>query len=105
GGSMRLGAQAAVLEADSRVRKIYGSDIINERHRHRYEVNERYLPQLRAAGMKIAGVTQAEGLVELVELPDHPWFVGCQFHPEFTSTPRAGHPLFKSFIEAAIANH
>jgi CTP synthase len=102
GGTMRLGAQASVLDPDSHARKIYGADIISERHRHRYEVNDHYLPHLKKAGLRIAGLTQAEQLVEMVELPDHPWFVGCQFHPEFTSTPRDGHPLFKSFIEAAI---
>ena len=104
GGTMRLGAQASVLDPDSHARKIYGADIISERHRHRYEVNDHYLPHLKKAGLRIAGLTQAEQLVEMVELPDHPWFVGCQFHPEFTSTPRDGHPLFKSFIEAAIAH-
>ncbi len=104
GGTMRLGAQASVLDPDSHARKIYGADIINERHRHRYEVNDHYLPHLKKAGLRIAGLTQAEQLVEMVELPDHPWFIGCQFHPEFTSTPREGHPLFKSFIEAAIVH-
>ena len=104
GGTMRLGAQASVLDPDSHARKIYGADIISERHRHRYEVNDHYLPHLKKAGLRIAGLTQAEQLVEMVELPDHPWFIGCQFHPEFTSTPRDGHPLFKSFIEAAIAH-
>jgi CTP synthase len=103
GGTMRLGAQAANLESNSLVRKIYGSDVINERHRHRYEVNEHYVPRLKDAGLRISGLTQAEQLVEMIELPNHPWFVGCQFHPEFTSTPRGGHPLFKQFIEAAIA--
>ncbi|MFO7188952.1 MAG: CTP synthase [Pseudomonadota bacterium] len=102
GGTMRLGAQPAVLEPDSLARKIYGSEIINERHRHRYEVNGVYVPQLKKAGLRIAGLTQHEKLVEIVELPDHPWFIGCQFHPEFTSTPREGHPLFKSFVEAAL---
>ena len=104
GGTMRLGAQASVLDPDSHARKIYGAEIISERHRHRYEVNDHYLPHLKKAGLRIAGLTQAEQLVEMVELPDHPWFIGCQFHPEFTSTPRDGHPLFKSFIEAAIAH-
>ena len=103
GGTMRLGAQASVLESSSLARKIYGSEIINERHRHRYEVNNSYLPRLKEAGLRIAGLTQTENLVEMIELSNHPWFVGCQFHPEFTSTPRDGHPLFKSFIEAAIA--
>ncbi|HKO89020.1 MAG TPA: CTP synthase [Burkholderiales bacterium] len=103
GGTMRLGAQAANLDSGSLTRKIYGTDVINERHRHRYEVNEHYVPRLKDAGLRISGLTQAEQLVETVELPNHPWFVGVQFHPEFTSTPRGGHPLFKSFIEAAIA--
>ena len=103
GGTMRLGAQAANLDTNSLARKIYGADVINERHRHRYEVNEHYVPRLKDAGLRVSGLTQAEQLVEIVELPNHPWFVGVQFHPEFTSTPRGGHPLFKNFIEAAIA--
>jgi CTP synthase len=102
GGTMRLGAQPADVVAGTLVHRVYKSDVVNERHRHRYEVNNHYLPRLEAAGLKVAARTKAESLVELVELPDHPWFIGCQFHPEFTSTPRAGHPLFKSFIEAAI---
>jgi CTP synthase len=102
GGTMRLGAQAATLEPGSMVRKIYGSDVINERHRHRYEVNNQYLQRLKDRGLRVSGITQAEQLCEMVELPGHPWFVGCQFHPEFTSTPRSGHPLFKAFIEAAL---
>jgi CTP synthase len=104
GGTMRLGAQAAVLEAGSLARRIYGSEIISERHRHRYEVNEFYVPKLKEKGLRVSGVTRADQLVEMVELPNHPWFVGCQFHPEFTSTPRTGHPLFKAFIEAALAH-
>jgi CTP synthase len=76
--------------------------VISERHRHRYEVNNQYLDRLKDKGLKVAGTTQAEQLCEMVELPSHPWFVACQFHPEFTSTPRAGHPLFKAFIEAAV---
>jgi CTP synthase len=101
---MRLGAQASVLDPDSHARKIYGADIISERHRHRYEVNDHYLSRLKDAGLRVSGTSSREGLCEMIELPDHPWFVGCQFHPEFTSTPRAGHPLFKAFVEAAIAN-
>jgi CTP synthase len=104
GGTMRLGAQPADVVAGTLVNRIYKSEVVNERHRHRYEVNNHYLPRLEAAGLKVAARTKAESLVELVELPEHPWFVGCQFHPEFTSTPRAGHPLFKSFVEAAIAH-
>jgi CTP synthase len=104
GGTMRLGAQPADVVPGTLVHRIYKSDVVNERHRHRYEVNNHYLPRLEAVGLKVAARTKAESLVELIELPDHPWFVGCQFHPEFTSTPRAGHPLFKSFVEAAIAH-
>jgi CTP synthase len=104
GGTMRLGAQPCHLEAGSKVRAIYGKDIISERHRHRWEVNNNYLGQIQAAGMRIAGWSADHSLVEMIELPAHPWFVGCQFHPEFTSRPRGGHPLFTSFIEAAIAH-
>jgi CTP synthase len=104
GGTMRLGAQPADVVPGTLVQRIYRSDVVNERHRHRYEVNNHYLPRLEAAGLKVAARTKAESLCELVELPEHPWFVGCQFHPEFTSTPRNGHPLFKSFIEAALAH-
>jgi CTP synthase len=104
GGTMRLGAQPADVVAGTLVHRIYKSDVVNERHRHRYEVNNHYLPRLEAVGLKVAARTKSESLVELIELPDHPWFVGCQFHPEFTSTPRGGHPLFKSFVEAAIAH-
>ena len=82
--------------------KIYGVEVINERHRHRYEVNNQYIGRLKDMGLRVSGLTQAEKLCEMVELPAHPWFIGCQFHPEFTSTPRASHPLFKSFIEAAL---
>jgi CTP synthase len=104
GGTMRLGAQPADVVPGTLVQRIYKADVVNERHRHRYEVNNHYLPRLEAAGLKVAARTRTESLCELVELPDHPWFVGCQFHPEFTSTPRAGHPLFRSFVEAAIAH-
>jgi len=104
GGTMRLGAQPADVVPGTLVHRIYKSDVVNERHRHRYEVNNHYLPRLEAVGLKVAARTKAESLCELIELPDHPWFVGCQFHPEFTSTPRGGHPLFKSFIEAALAH-
>jgi CTP synthase len=104
GGTMRLGAQPADVVPGTLVHRIYKSDVVNERHRHRYEVNNHYLPRLEAAGLKVAARTKAESLCELIELPDHPWFVGCQFHPEFTSTPRGGHPLFKSFIEAALTH-
>ncbi len=103
GGTMRLGAQQAQLEPGSLARKIYATDIINERHRHRYEVNNQYLQRIKDKGLRVAANTRAEQLCEIVELPAHPWFVACQFHPEFTSTPRQGHPLFKAFIEAALA--
>jgi CTP synthase len=99
---MRLGAQSARLDPASLARKIYGADVINERHRHRYEVNNQYLPRMKEKGLRVSGTTQAEQLCEVVELPGHPWFIGCQFHPEFTSTPRTGHPLFKAFMEAAV---
>ncbi len=101
GGTMRLGGQPCHLKKDSLVRSIYGRDQIVERHRHRYEFNNHYLTAIEDAGMLIAGRSIDGNLVEIVELPDHPWFVGCQFHPEFTSTPRDGHPLFTRFIEAA----
>ncbi|AXI02179.1 CTP synthase [Aquirhabdus parva] len=102
GGTMRLGAQKALLEAGSKSLAIYGKTEIVERHRHRYEVNNRYIPQLEAAGMTVSGYSADQHLVEMVEVADHPWFVACQFHPEFTSSPRGGHPLFASFVEAAI---
>ncbi len=102
GGTMRLGGQECLLEEDSLARRIYGKERIVERHRHRYEVNNQYLPQLRAAGLRTSGLSAQEDLCEMIELPGHPWFVACQFHPEFTSTPRSGHPLFESFIEAAL---
>ncbi|MBM3114309.1 CTP synthase [Jeongeupia naejangsanensis] len=103
GGTMRLGAQECKLASGSHAANIYGADMITERHRHRYEVNNHYLPRLEAAGLMISGKsTGAEQLVETIELAGHRWFFACQFHPEFTSTPRDGHPLFKSYIEAAI---
>jgi CTP synthase len=102
GGTMRLGAQECRLEKTSKVREIYGEDVIVERHRHRYEVNNHYLDQFRQAGLVIGGWSADDTLVEVVELPEHPWFVACQFHPEFTSTPRDGHPLFISYIKAAL---
>lgn len=101
GGTMRLGGQACNLTADSLARKIYGNDVIVERHRHRYEVNNNLLPAIEKAGLKISGRSAQDNLVELIELPNHPWFIGCQFHPEFTSTPRDGHPLFSGFINAS----
>ncbi|MBA3582358.1 MAG: CTP synthase [Gammaproteobacteria bacterium] len=103
GGSMRLGAQTCVLKANSKIRAIYGADKISERHRHRYEFNNNYREILEKAGMQFSGASADENLVEVVELPNHPWFIGCQFHPEFTSTPRDGHPLFTGFVAAALA--
>ncbi len=102
GGTMRLGAQECRLVAGSKSRDIYGDDMITERHRHRYEVNNNYVDQLQKAGLKIGGWSADDTLVEMVELEDHPWFVACQFHPEFTSSPRDGHPLFENFVAAAI---
>ncbi|MDP2397482.1 MAG: CTP synthase [Burkholderiales bacterium] len=102
GGTMRLGGQECELKADSLARKIYGADRITERHRHRYEVNNHYLPRLQNAGLSVSGRSLTGDLCEMIEIPGHPWFVGVQFHPEFTSTPRGGHPLFKSFVEAAL---
>ena len=104
GGTMRLGAQTCHLEKGSKSREAYGREDIDERHRHRYEVNNNYLEQLQDAGMRVVGWSADRSLVEMVELPQHPWFVACQFHPEFTSRPRGGHPLFTSYIEAAIAH-
>ncbi|KFZ31743.1 CTP synthetase [Pseudidiomarina salinarum] len=101
GGTMRLGAQACNLVAGTTAHKLYGQDTIRERHRHRYEVNGHYVEQLEAAGLKVSGWSHDNRLVEIIELPDHPWFLAAQFHPEFTSTPRDGHPLFRGFIEAA----
>ena len=103
GGTMRLGGQECVLSKDSLARKMYGKDVIIERHRHRYEVNNNLLPAIEAAGLKVSGRSRENNLVEMIELPDHPWFIACQFHPEFTSTPRDGHPLFTGFINAAKA--
>ena len=102
GGTMRLGAEECRLTPGSKVAEIYGADVVSERHRHRWEFNNDYLGQLSEAGLQIAGRSMDGTLVEVVEVDDHPWFVGCQFHPEFTSTPRDGHPLFTSFVKAAI---
>ena len=102
GGTMRLGAEECRLTPGSKVAEIYRADVVSERHRHRWEFNNDYLDQLSEAGLQIAGRSMDGTLVEVVEVDDHPWFVGCQFHPEFTSTPRDGHPLFTSFVKAAI---
>jgi len=103
GGSMRLGGQNCRLEPGSLARAIYGRHQIRERHRHRYEFNNNYADTMKDAGLRFSGWSLDSKLVEIVEIPDHPWFVGCQFHPEFTSTPRDGHPLFRGFIEAALS--
>lgn len=101
GGTMRLGEQRASLTKGSKVEHIYKSEIIAERHRHRYEVNNHYLPKLESSGLVVSARSMAGDLCEVVELTDHPWFIACQFHPEFTSTPRKGHPLFNGFVIAA----
>ena len=103
GGTMRLGGQACRLLDDTLVRDMYGKNTILERHRHRYEFNNNYRTRLEQHGLKVAGISADEKLVEIIELANHPWFVGCQFHPEFNSTPRDGHPLFTGFIRAALA--
>jgi CTP synthase len=102
GGTMRLGAFTARLEQGSRVAGIYGSSEISERHRHRYEVNMRYRERLEAAGLTFSGTSPDGLLPEIVEIRDHPWFVGVQYHPELKSRPFEPHPLFASFIEAAV---
>ncbi|MGI9262359.1 MAG: CTP synthase, partial [Woeseiaceae bacterium] len=104
GGTMRLGAQEIQLHEGSLAATIYGENTIHERHRHRYEVNNHYRKRLEDAGLRFSGVS-VDDLVEVVELPDHPWFVASQFHPEFTSNPRDGHPLFTSFIRATVLAH
>jgi CTP synthase len=104
GGTMRLGGQSCRLRADSLARRLYGKDVIVERHRHRYEFNNQYLLPLEDKGLLFSGMSLDGRLVEMVEQPDHPWFLACQFHPEFTSTPRDGHPLFSGFIRAALDN-
>jgi len=102
GGTMRKGAQRCPVKPGTLAAQIYGESV-NERHRHRYEVNNVYVPKLEAAGMVISARTPSEALPEIMELPAHPWFIGVQFHPEFTSTPRDGHPLFSSYLQAALA--
>ena len=105
GGTMRLGGQECALVKGTNAREIYGKDVITERHRHRYEVNNQLIGKIEKAGMTISGRSIDGTLVEMVEIKDHPWFVACQFHPEFTSSPRDGHPLFESFISAASKAH
>ena len=104
GGTMRLGGYSCQLEQGSLAEKIYGASEVVERHRHRYEFNNNYKQVLEEAGLRFSGMSQDKNLVELIEIPDHPWFIACQAHPEFTSTPRHGHPLFDGFINAAKKN-
>ena len=101
GGTMRLGSQECLLHKDSITRSLYGTDIIKERHRHRYEINNNYIEALETSGIEFVGRSKSKDLVEVIERSDHPWFVACQFHPEFTSNPRDGHPLFSGFLKAA----
>ena len=104
GGTMRLGEQPAHLMPNTQAYQLYGTEVIHERHRHRYEVNPAFIEALTQAGLVVSGYSEKQNvqLVEMIELPTHPWFIGCQFHPEFTSTPRRGHPLFMGFIQAAL---
>ena len=105
GGTMRLGSYPCTLEAGSKVRAIYGEAHIHERHRHRYEFNNKYRPLFQKHGMTLSGICESRDLVEIIEIAQHPWFIGVQFHPEFQSRPTAPHPLFKSFVEAALVRH
>ena len=102
GGTMRLGSQLCHLVKGTKVCDVYGSETIYERHRHRYEVNNNYREQLTEAGLVFSGLSTDKSLVEVIEIPDHPWFIAGQFHPEFNSTPRDGHPLFEGFIAATF---
>jgi CTP synthase len=104
GGTMRLGSQQCRLLQDTLAFSVYQKDVITERHRHRYEFNNQYIERLEAGGMRFSGKSIDGRLVEVIEIPDHPWFIACQFHPEFTSTPRRGHPLFSGFVQAAFEN-
>ena len=105
GGTMRLGAQQCHLAPHSLAEKVYGQSIISERHRHRYEINQTYIDRLTQSGMVVSGRSVDGALVEMIELPNHPWFLACQFHPEFSSCPRDGHPLFLAFVMAARDHH
>ena len=105
GGTMRLGEQECKLQPGSLVHQLYGKDLIAERHRHRYEFNNTFMATLQNAGLSFTGKSSDESLMEVIEIKDHPWFIGCQFHPEFTSTPRSGHPLFSGFVQAARDHH
>ena len=99
---MRLGAQKASLLSGSLARTLYKKKTIFERHRHRYEVNPEYIAMLEKVGMIVSARSEVHNLVEMIELRDHPWFLGCQFHPEFTSKPKIGHPLFNDFIKTSV---
>ncbi|TXH04129.1 MAG: CTP synthase [Nevskiaceae bacterium] len=105
GGTMRLGVQACRLKPGSKSRALYNAELISERHRHRYEFNNNYREIMTRNGMTLVGESEDGSLIEMIELPDHPWYVACQFHPEFTSTPRDGHPLFEGFVRAAREHH
>ncbi len=105
GGTMRLGSFSCALEEGTLTREIYGSPLIHERHRHRFEFNNKYRPLFEKKGMTLAGICEERDLVEIIELKDHPWFIGVQFHPEFKSRPTKPHPLFQSFVEAAVSHH
>ena len=105
GGTMRLGSQYCRLQDGTLAREVYGQEVISERHRHRYEFNEHYRATLDSAGLTFSGMSADNSLVEMIEIKDHPWFLACQFHPEFTSTPRDGHPLFTAFVKAALKHH
>ena len=105
GGTMRLGEQECKLRPGSLVHQLYGKEVIAERHRHRYEFNNTFMATLQNAGLSFTGTSADESLMEVVEIKEHPWFIGCQFHPEFTSTPRSGHPLFSGFVQAARRYH
>jgi len=102
GGTMRLGAYPCVLQNETLAAKLYGREKISERHRHRYEFNNSYRAEFGAKGMVLSGLSPDSHLVEIIELKGHPWFLGCQFHPEFKSRPMDSHPLFRGFIEAAL---
>ena len=101
GGTMRLGGQKCQLEVNTLAHHLYQQNVISERHRHRYEFNNHYLSVFAESGMMFSGKSTDGQLVEMIEIPSHPWFLACQFHPEFTSTPRGGHPVFSGFVEAA----
>ena len=102
GGTMRLGLYPCKLSPDTRAHAAYGENLIYERHRHRFEVNNSYRDDLIENGLAISGISPDERLVEMIELKDHPWYVGCQFHPEFKSRPNRAHPLFRDFVKAAL---